>query len=214
MNTDLHSYYSLRAPTYDQLYFREERQAELLRLGEFLREAFAGKQVLEIACGTGYWTQIIAESAHEVLATDLTEPMLQEARQKAYPRQNVAFEIQNIFDLRLNGPFDAAFGGFIWSHLRPAELRDMLDELERPLLPGSRVLFADNRFVAGSSTPIAHTDVAGNTYQQRLLEDGSAFLVLKNFPQHHHFQALMEGRAAHWTLHESQYYWLLDYTTQ
>ena len=44
------------------------------------------------------------------------------------------------------------------------------------------MVFFDNCYVEGSSTPLSRTDAAGNTYQSRRLDDGSTHEVLKNFP--------------------------------
>jgi demethylmenaquinone methyltransferase/2-methoxy-6-polyprenyl-1,4-benzoquinol methylase len=211
MNSDLGAYYARRAPEYDRIYLPPVRQTALNEAVSTVAAYFAGRRVLEIACGTGYWTERIASTAHSVLATDLAEPMLEMARQRDYPNGNVAFARQNLLDLQVTGAFDAAFGGFIWSHLKPDELKRMLDGLHKTLEPGSRVLFTDNRYVAGSSTPIAHTDAQGNTYQKRTLDDGSEFLILKNFPQPDDFRRVLEQRVRDWTIHTSEYYWLLTY---
>jgi hypothetical protein len=53
------------------------------------------------------------------------------------------------------------------------------------------VVFLDNRFVPGSSTPIAESDAEGNTYQVRTLADGSTHRVLKNFPDRDALMAIV-----------------------
>jgi demethylmenaquinone methyltransferase/2-methoxy-6-polyprenyl-1,4-benzoquinol methylase len=211
LSTDLHGYYAKRAPEYDRIYLAPARQAALEAATEAVCAYFAGRRVLEIACGTGYWTERLAVSAQSVLATDLAEPMLAEAGKRDYPRQNVAFERQNLLDLQVKGSFDAAFGGFIWSHLSPADLKKMIDGLHGLLEPGSRLLFIDNCYVAGSSTPIAYTDAGGNTYQKRTLDDGSEYLIMKNFPKPDDFRTALGNRVADWTIQQSEYYWLLMY---
>ena len=46
-----------------------KEQADLLIAGQILQEIFAEKNVFEIACGTGYWTQIISVTAKNILAS-------------------------------------------------------------------------------------------------------------------------------------------------
>ncbi|HMC28611.1 MAG TPA: hypothetical protein VKM56_12545, partial [Verrucomicrobiae bacterium] len=52
-------YYSQRAPEYDEIYHRDDRarQDDLVKMGTFLQSTFAARRVLEVACGTGYWTR-------------------------------------------------------------------------------------------------------------------------------------------------------------
>ena len=52
----LQSYYAQRATEYERIYLKPERQAELRALEAWLPSVFAGRRVLEIACGTGWWT--------------------------------------------------------------------------------------------------------------------------------------------------------------
>jgi ubiquinone/menaquinone biosynthesis C-methylase UbiE len=111
------TYYARRAPYYDDVYAKLERQPELIQLGQQIQATLSGKSVLEIACGTGYWTQVIAETAVQITATDINETMLEIARQKEYPGQNVAFQAIDMYALKPGGDYDTLFGGFIWSHI-------------------------------------------------------------------------------------------------
>ena len=77
--------------------------------------------------------------------------------------------------------------------------------------PCSLIAFLDNRYVEGSSTPVSRRDAAGNHYQLRKLDDGSAHEVLKNFPSESELiqRASRHGWGAHVELLE--HYWLLTY---
>ena len=57
---ELVDYYAKRAREYERVYDKPERQSDLARLHEIVPVMFAGRRVLEIACGTGYWTAPIA----------------------------------------------------------------------------------------------------------------------------------------------------------
>ena len=50
------AYYAQRAAEYERVYFKPERQDDLRRMEAELAAPFAGRRVLEIACGTGWWT--------------------------------------------------------------------------------------------------------------------------------------------------------------
>jgi demethylmenaquinone methyltransferase/2-methoxy-6-polyprenyl-1,4-benzoquinol methylase len=205
-------YYAHRAPHYDTLYTKPERQPDLAHLRAYLQTALAGRNVLEIACGTGYWTQAFAQTARSVLATDLNETMLEVARQKDYPPGKVLFEARDMYTLQRSDEFDALFAGFIWSHIPLEQLEKWLDHLHGLLKPGSTFIFMDNHFVEGSSTPIAATDGQGNTYQTRTLPDGTQYQIIKNFPGRQDFERLLQGRGWNIQVENLKYYWVLQYT--
>jgi demethylmenaquinone methyltransferase/2-methoxy-6-polyprenyl-1,4-benzoquinol methylase len=91
------------------------------------------------------------------------------------------------------------------------DLQLFLQGFHQKLLPGALVCLVDNRYVKGSSTAISHTDDRGNTYQERVLKDGTVFRVLKNFPSREE----LESRAAHWStaveVMELKHYWCMSY---
>ena len=209
----LQSYYAQRAGSYERIYQKPERQAELRALEAWLPGCFAGRHVLEIACGTGWWTPHGARDAAAWLATDLNPETLAIARTKALP---AGVQVSQLDAWRLDTlgaqRFDAAFAGFWWSHVERARLPGWLDQLHARLQPGARVVFLDNRYVPGSSTPIARTDAAGDSWQRRTLDDGSVHEVLKNFPTRDEALAALGGqvRAAEWIEHP--HYWVLSYT--
>ena len=69
-HSPLQSYYAARAQEYDRVYDKPERQADLRRIEQWLPPLLSGRRVLEIACGTGYWTRLIAPVAASVVAID------------------------------------------------------------------------------------------------------------------------------------------------
>src|SRR5882672_2555906 len=85
------NYYAERAAEYERIYLKPERQVDLRQLRGFIERTFAGADVFEVACGTGYWTEILARSAASVVATDINEEVLTIARSKPTERQNTTF---------------------------------------------------------------------------------------------------------------------------
>lgn len=204
-------YYARRAESYERIYDKPERQDDLRALTASLPGLFAGRRVLELACGTGWWTARAAAPARRWLATDASERTLAVARRKPLPAC-VELRVADAYAPALGGEtFDAAFAGFWWSHVPLARLRPWLATLHAQLEPGARVVLLDNRFVAGSSTPISRRDGDGNTYQQRTLDDGSSHEVLKNFPTAAQALAALGERACAPRWLELEHYWLLSY---
>jgi demethylmenaquinone methyltransferase/2-methoxy-6-polyprenyl-1,4-benzoquinol methylase len=201
-------YYRRRAGEYEAFYAKPERQADLLLLKRKLSERLKNARVLEVACGTGYWTTVIANAAASVTATDLAQEPMDIARSKDYPKSNVTFVEADAYALPESlGRFDAAFAGFWWSHVPRERIARFVGSLRARLAPGARVLLLDNLYVEGNSTPISEVDAAGNTYQLRTLSDGSSFRVMKNFPSKDELRALLP--AVHYRA--LQYHWLAEY---
>jgi demethylmenaquinone methyltransferase/2-methoxy-6-polyprenyl-1,4-benzoquinol methylase len=205
-------YYSRRAREYERIYEKPERQEDLRALREILSELVRGRDVLEIACGTGYWTEAVAPSARSILATDASPAVLEIAHHKSYPPGRVAFQAADAYRLdQVSGTFTAAFAGFWWSHVPRGHRGEFLDGLHRRVGPGARVVLFDNRYVAGSSTPIAERDAEGDTYQLRRLADGSEHRVLKNFPEPEALLRIPGESATRVTLTLLEYFWCLAY---
>ena len=206
----LEKYYAKRASEYERIYDKDERQPELAWLRNRLPELFADRTVLEVACGTGYWTQHIARRAKRIHACDINDPVLDVAREKSFPRKNVTFFKADAFAPDGAGErCDAAFAGFWWSHVRKAELQRFLAGLALRLKPGALVAILENSYVEGSSTPISRTDAEGNTYQTRKLLSGETHEVLKNFPTPAQLADAVRPYASEAHLEDLQYYWLL-----
>jgi len=181
-------------------------------VGAWLRSALAGERILEIACGTGYWTAWLAPVALAIVATDASVDLLAIARAKPYPPGRVQFEQADAYALSsVRGRFSAAFAGFWWSHVPRERGEAFLANLHGRLEADGQVVLLDNRYVGGSSTPIVRRDAAGNTYQRRHLADGSEQEVLKNFPTRVELEALLRPVSRDLSVVEFEYYWGASY---
>jgi ubiquinone/menaquinone biosynthesis C-methylase UbiE len=213
-DAELLAYYAARANEYEKVYDKPERQADLARLHDAIPEFFVDRDVLEVACGTGYWTRRIAPRARSVVATDLTQETMHVARANQPDWPHAQFLRVDAFDLeRVPGTFDAAFAGFFWSHIRHRDIQRFLNGLNRRLASGARVVLVDNRYVEGSNYPITRTDEEGNTYQTRTLENGSVHEVLKNFPSSIALRTALEAAGGmDVEVVELQHYWYATYS--
>jgi demethylmenaquinone methyltransferase/2-methoxy-6-polyprenyl-1,4-benzoquinol methylase len=207
-------YYAKRAAKYERIYAKPERQADLTALRARIARMFAGKSVLELSCGTGYWTEVIAAQATEVAAFDVNQEVLDVALSKKMAGRVSFGKGDSYAPPDLGRRHDALFAGFWWSHVPLARLDSFLEKATRAVAPGALIVFLDNRYVEGSSTPVARTDAEGNGYQLRKLEDGSTHEVLKNFPEEGELirRASLHGWGAHVELLE--HYWLLSFWGQ
>jgi len=200
-------YYDRRLAECDDIYRRPERQADLTVLAELLRRAVENARVLEVACGTGHWTAIAAETAAHVTATDVSSRAIEVARARI-DQPHVHFRLADAHDIEAtDGEFTVVLAAFWWSHVRRRDLPRFLLGLAAAVGTNTRAIFLDNRYVEGSSTPISRTDPEGNTYQLRRLADGTEFEILKNFPTRAALHASLAPVAADIDIHELTHYW-------
>jgi SAM-dependent methyltransferase len=205
----LGEYYAQRAAEYDEVYRKPERQADLARLEQLLPPLVAGKRVLEIAAGTGYWTRVLATSATSIVATDLNAETIAIAAQRDYGRADVQLRTADAYELAaVPGEFDVVFCGFWWSHVRRADVPRFLAGIRTRTGAGTTLLLADNRYVEGSNHPVTRTGPDGDTYQRRKLADGREYEVLKNFPGQAQVAADVAAVAGGLTWTELEYFWL------
>ncbi|UAY54436.1 class I SAM-dependent methyltransferase [Arachidicoccus terrestris] len=208
MDQDLVNYYRDRAQEYEKVYHKPERQADLKKLISVLQSLFFHKEVLEIACGTGYWTERIAQTANSILATDINKTVIDIAKNKRY-KSCVTFEVSDIYDLNPIRKHESLFGGFIWSHILLQELDHFITKVSGLVKPGGTLVFIDNNYIEGSSHMITKSDDRGNTYQTRTLETGASHLVLKNFPTREFVIRQLSGIAAETAYINLRYYWIV-----
>jgi demethylmenaquinone methyltransferase/2-methoxy-6-polyprenyl-1,4-benzoquinol methylase len=149
------------------------------------------------------------------MAVDINDEVLDIARAKPIDRRKVKFKRADIYALPV---FPEVFTGsvavFWWSHIPRQRLGAFLRGLHRAFAPGTRVVFIDNLYVEGSSTPISRADADGNTYQKRQLDDGSTHEVMKNFPTEQELCAAVADLACEARVEFLKYYWMLSYVSK
>jgi len=211
LDTEMKNYYKKRVPIYDKVYSYPERQKNLRYLEEYLSTAFNCLSVIEVAAGTGYWTQFISSSAKNILVTDATIEALEQV--KLRPNcQSLPTKVLDAYSLsKLETKFDGAFAGLWLSHVPKQELHKFLGELDEVLLPKAKVVFVDNSIAQCERLPISSTDDFGNTYQERILEDGTKHNILKNFPNADELLTATSEYGANQRFEEMENFWIFEY---
>jgi SAM-dependent methyltransferase len=96
--------------------------------------------VLELGCGTGYFTRELARSGADIVAIDVSPELLEIARTNC-SAPNVRYEIQNACALTYsNATFDSAVGSSVLHHL---EIEEAVREIYRVLKPGGTIYFTE-----------------------------------------------------------------------
>jgi ubiquinone/menaquinone biosynthesis C-methylase UbiE/protein-tyrosine-phosphatase len=210
------AYYAARAPVYDLTagYLDPVNEALRAPMKSRLRTSLEGRDVLEIACGTGYWTEVIATVARSVVATDVNPAMIALADARLRGTRNVELEVDDAYSLpHLGRRFSAAAAVWWWSHMPKARIGEFLGSLHRQLLPGARVLFVDQLPDAYEAEG-RHRVETGDIVEARTLPDGRTFRVIKNFPTDAEMRSLLGDRAedVNYREYPEEQSWWLSYT--
>jgi SAM-dependent methyltransferase len=192
---DVAKYYAARAGEYDVTAGYQDLGAEHRRASTKARffAALRGFDVLEIACGTGYWTTVIATAARSVVAVDLDPGMIALAERRLSGAANVRCVVADAYSLDgVPGPFNAAFAHWWWSHVPKSRLRPFLTTLHTRLTRGAFVLFADQLPYVSEAR---RRDDDGNILETRTLRSGAVYEIVKNFPTEPEIVHVLRGIA-------------------
>jgi len=168
------SYYRLRAGEYDRDLHEGPGTTDRLEL--LLTKLAPTGRVLELACGTGVWTELLTTRVQSLTAIDGSPEMLAVARQRLGDTPVTLLQI-DLFDWRPADQYDTVFFAFWLSHVPPGRFESFWAMLRGALAPGGRVLFVHTgpeeagveRFVPGASLPMV----------ERQLRDGTVHRVVK-----------------------------------
>ncbi|MEK7774582.1 MAG: class I SAM-dependent methyltransferase [Candidatus Zixiibacteriota bacterium] len=182
--SEMAHYYDERAGEYEQIYFRDDaaRRKEIDDEVVRVRELAIDKKVLEIACGTGYWTQYLSETAKHVTAIDIAPQMIEEARKKTTicPVEFVQADLNHLPDT--SEKYDLIALGFWFSHHPRQEYDLLFNSLKSHLAPAGKIWMIDNNPPAeGPTQDSSYLDENGNNFKKRFLSDGREFTIIKNY---------------------------------
>jgi SAM-dependent methyltransferase len=170
------AYYRHRAGEYDVTAYGDVAAARQ-RIARLVGQLHPAGRVLEIACGTGLWTEALARVADTVLAIDAAPEALAIARSRV-SAANVTFEVADVFGWPADGRSDVIFFAAWLSHVPTSRFEQFWRILRRLLAEDGRVLFLDEHVDERGKEaylPDAHEIV------ERRLRDGRMFRVVKNF---------------------------------
>jgi SAM-dependent methyltransferase len=203
------TFYAKSASNHDRVYDKPERQHDLAEMRKHVAEALRGHVVLELACGTGYWTNVIAATADSVVATDINPEMIALAKLRALPAEKVQFRVADATKLPDDiGSFTAVFIGFWWSHVKREQQEKFLAHL-RSKVGDIMVVLLDDAYVEGSSETVARTDMEGNTYQIRVAPDGERYEIPKTYPSDSALRKKLASSVREIRIVRLEYYWML-----
>ncbi|MBY8881206.1 class I SAM-dependent methyltransferase [Actinacidiphila acidipaludis] len=169
------AYYRARAAEYDRVYAERGDLKVLLPLVDTLPVT---GDVLELACGTGQWTGLLADRARSVTAVDAAPEALAIAQERVRSTK-VRFACADLFAWRPPRRFDTVFFAFWLSHVPPARLPAFWNTVADALTPGGQAVFIDNGREEAASEDVLDGQPVPSV--RRRLDDGSEFRVVKVF---------------------------------
>ena len=207
-------YYRARAPEYDQWWLREgaydlgpefnARWAVEVAEVERLVDDFAPTgDVLELAAGTGLWSQRLARHAASLTCVDASPETLAINRSRTESAgAPVEYVVADLFSWWPTRRYDVVFFSFWLSHVPPARFDWFWSMVDAALVPGGRAFFLDNAAPFEAIVPefplLEHeghmrapwvSSTVSDAVNERRLEDGRTFHVVKVFYEPAELQA-------------------------
>jgi demethylmenaquinone methyltransferase/2-methoxy-6-polyprenyl-1,4-benzoquinol methylase len=202
------AYYQARAQEYDEWFYRcgrydlglehtQQWEKEADQVRQALAAANLTGQVLDIAAGTGIWTQELVKTAAHVTALDSSGEMLALNRHKVQSNK-VTYTLTDLFYWQPVITYDAIFIGFWLSHVPLPLLYDFIGTMAGALKPNGKIFFVDSLPESSSTSRDMIKELAQNLEQRtslpqavednyglvpRRLNDGRKFQVVKIFYQ-------------------------------
>ena len=210
------AYYDGIAAHYDNASadYSEEQLEDLDEAREQLATVLAGHRILELGCGTGAWTEVLAESADFVLATDASEAMLDLARMHGEDLDNVEYRLVDALDLPDDlasggDKFSAVFMAGLWSRLTREQGDALLLSLKKRLGKDVLLVIFDDAYVETESATIARTDLQGTTHEFQLDADGNRHELVKNYPTDSSLRKRLDKVGREIKIARWEFYWVL-----
>ena len=209
-NQHVAKYYALLGEALEDKYLEPDMDEDIDDMSIHLGNVLAGHTVLELGCGTGFWTEVAAESAASVLAVDINPSLVDIARERPMTEGKVTFRVLDALDLPEDiGKFSAVLVSFLWAHLNKKEQEQLLATLKKRLGKDVLLVILDDAFVEGFSETIARTDADGTTYQILTTPEGERIEVPKSYPSDSALRKRLGDAVKQIKIERIEFFWIL-----
>jgi 2-polyprenyl-3-methyl-5-hydroxy-6-metoxy-1,4-benzoquinol methylase len=221
---DMMNYYRARASEYDEWFYRRGRydrpQEANARWFAEADEIFAALDalgvegdVLELAAGTGIWTERLVRSANSITVVDASPEMMAINRAKI-ASERVSYVQADLFTWQPARTYDAVCFCFWISHVPTERLDAFLKTVAKALRPGGKLFFVDGRREL-TSTAVDHQLPEDDTQlMTRKLNDGREFEIVKNYYDPVKLADRFAAAGLDVTVRETQTYFIYGYGTR
>jgi SAM-dependent methyltransferase len=207
--TEQARYYRARAGEYDDWWLRrgrydhgEEANARWFADGDAVAaalERFAPTgDVLELACGTGLWTERLLPHARSVTAIDASQEVIELARARVDARAGVAdprveYVQADLFAWEPQRTYDVCFFSFWLSHVPEERFAGFWEKVKRAVAPDGRVFFVDSLRSDLASAVDHQLPAPDEQIMLRRLADGREYRIVKSFHEPAALQLRLAG---------------------
>ena len=187
------AYYRARAGEYDDWFERRGRYdlgpEENARWFAEAAEAFAALaavgmtgDVLELAPGTGIWTERLLRTAATVTAIDASPEMAAINRTRVASAR-IRYVLADLFAWRPDRAYDGVCFGFWLSHVPRERLDAFFGQVAAALKPSGKFFFVDSHRAQKPvvASPVESPPAPGSQVLTRQLNDGREYQIVKNF---------------------------------
>jgi demethylmenaquinone methyltransferase/2-methoxy-6-polyprenyl-1,4-benzoquinol methylase len=212
------AYYRARAAEYDEWFYRQNRYDHGPEINQLWFDDVAQLEAvfstiepvddaLELAAGTGIWTEKLAKIAKQLTVVDASPEMIEINRGKL-PNAPVRYIQANIFDWEPDRAYDLVFFSFWLSHVPPERLDAFLATVRQATRPGGRLFIIDSRFEqtgAARDNPLFEEE---QTYRTRILNDGNAYQIVKIYYETEQLRKLLDNAGFDAEVHFTDRYFI------
>jgi demethylmenaquinone methyltransferase/2-methoxy-6-polyprenyl-1,4-benzoquinol methylase len=184
-------YYRERAGEYDDWWFRRGRYdhgpetnarwfSDVAEAHAALERFKPSGNVLELACGTGLWTERLLRDAKSVTVVDGSPEMLDLCRSRV-GEQRVSYVQADLFAWEPERTYEVCFFGFWLSHVPEERLEAFWAKVGRAVGSGGRVFFIDSLRHDRASALDHALPEPQSPIMLRRLADGREYQIVKRF---------------------------------
>ena len=187
------AYYRARSGEYDQWFYRlgrydrgEELNQRWFKEVDLVKKALhqvgEPEEILELACGTGIWTEELLKIGKKITAIDASAEVIAINRSKLNS-PHIEYQQVDLFSWEPAAEYDLVFFSFWLSHVPPELLESFLVKVYKSVCVGGQVFIIDSRFEPTSTATNHILNDDGSIYKSRKLNDGQEFQIVKVFYQ-------------------------------
>jgi 2-polyprenyl-3-methyl-5-hydroxy-6-metoxy-1,4-benzoquinol methylase len=214
-------YYKARASEYDEWFLRQGRYdrgtelnqqwfQEVDHVRDALNQFQPGGNVLELACGTGLWTQQLSSHAQHIKAIDAAAEALELNRARVQSSK-VKYLQADIFNWQPVEKYDTIFFSFWLSHVPSLYFDQFWHMLSRGLVSDGRVFFVDSKYETTSTARDHHLGDARDSTVTRRLNDGREYQIVKIFYEREQLEKKLGQMGWDIKVQETPHYFLFGY---